>query len=224
MLASSRTVLSAIRGWVVAAAALSLHRTSGFSLTSQSRASTLVRQAPRAFLNSGIQPLSLRGGTSSLTAPSAFQRAPLRWTATGSASAPVGFEALSVSELKSLLAERGVDFRDCIEKRELIARLEKAMQEGRTPKVSRHPRSHSSNCHPPCLDCWNHPSLTPDIITVLGVDLLCSFTGRGPPDLPLQERLAVSGVHPDHTTRPGVSLFDAGIGSAPGNGEWFHLG
>lgn len=136
MLASSRTVLSAIRGWVVAAAALSLHRTSGFSLASQSRASTLVRQAPRAFLNSGIQSLSLRGGTSPLTAPSAFQRAPLRWTATGSASTPVGFEALSVSELKSLLAERGVDFRDCIEKRELIARLEKAMQEGRTPKSS----------------------------------------------------------------------------------------
>jgi len=40
-------------------------------------------------------------------------------------------EGLSVSELKNLLAERDVDYRDCIEKKELVARLETAMKEGR---------------------------------------------------------------------------------------------
>ncbi len=32
-------------------------------------------------------------------------------------------DALSISELKALLSERGVDFRDCLEKRELVQRL-----------------------------------------------------------------------------------------------------
>ena len=31
-----------------------------------------------------------------------------------------GLESLSVGELKSLLSERGIDFRDCLEKRELV--------------------------------------------------------------------------------------------------------
>ena len=35
-----------------------------------------------------------------------------------------GLDGLSVGELKSLLSERGVDFRDCLEKSELVARLE----------------------------------------------------------------------------------------------------
>lgn len=35
-----------------------------------------------------------------------------------------GLEKLSVGELKSLLADRGVDFRDCLEKRDLVERLE----------------------------------------------------------------------------------------------------
>jgi S1-C subfamily serine protease len=34
------------------------------------------------------------------------------------------FASLSVSELKKLLSERGVDFRDCLEKRDLVERLE----------------------------------------------------------------------------------------------------
>mmetsp|Transcript_54355 Transcript_54355/g.140396 ORF Transcript_54355/g.140396 Transcript_54355/m.140396 type:complete len:460 (-) Transcript_54355:427-1806(-) len=36
------------------------------------------------------------------------------------------FDRLSVGELKSLLMERGIDFRDCLEKRDLIERLERS--------------------------------------------------------------------------------------------------
>jgi S1-C subfamily serine protease len=35
-----------------------------------------------------------------------------------------GLSSLSVSELKRLLSERGVDFRDCLEKRDLVERLQ----------------------------------------------------------------------------------------------------
>lgn len=44
-----------------------------------------------------------------------------------------GFEKLSVSELKRLLMERGVDFRDCLEKRDLIERLESSLANGVSP-------------------------------------------------------------------------------------------
>ena len=37
---------------------------------------------------------------------------------------------LRVSELKELLAARDIDYRDCIEKRELVTRLHQAMQDG----------------------------------------------------------------------------------------------
>ena len=37
-----------------------------------------------------------------------------------------GLSKLSVTELKRLLAERGVDFRDCLEKRDLVERLEQS--------------------------------------------------------------------------------------------------
>lgn len=37
-----------------------------------------------------------------------------------------GLNRLSVGELKSLLTERGIDFRDCLEKRDLIERLEQS--------------------------------------------------------------------------------------------------
>ena len=37
---------------------------------------------------------------------------------------PSGMGSLSVGELKALLTERGVDFRDCLEKRDLVERLE----------------------------------------------------------------------------------------------------
>jgi S1-C subfamily serine protease len=40
------------------------------------------------------------------------------------ASGASSFNSLSVSELKKLLTERGVDFRDCLEKRDLVERLE----------------------------------------------------------------------------------------------------
>lgn len=39
---------------------------------------------------------------------------------------PQGLSKLSVTELKRLLAERNVDFRDCLEKRELVERLEQS--------------------------------------------------------------------------------------------------
>lgn len=42
-----------------------------------------------------------------------------------------GLGKLSVTELKRLLAERGLDFRDCLEKRDLVERLE---QSGPSPK------------------------------------------------------------------------------------------
>lgn len=41
---------------------------------------------------------------------------------------------LSVSELKELLAARDIDYRDCIEKRELVTRLHQAMQDGTLPR------------------------------------------------------------------------------------------
>ena len=40
--------------------------------------------------------------------------------------APSGLSVLSVAELKRLLSARGVDFRDCLEKRDLVERLESA--------------------------------------------------------------------------------------------------
>ena len=42
------------------------------------------------------------------------------------ADTPSGLSILSVGELKRLLTERGVDFRDCLEKRDLVERLESA--------------------------------------------------------------------------------------------------
>lgn len=48
------------------------------------------------------------------------------------------FNSLSVSELKRLLSERGVDFRDCLEKGDLVERLESAKHLGAmvtTPKA-----------------------------------------------------------------------------------------
>jgi S1-C subfamily serine protease len=42
-----------------------------------------------------------------------------------------------VGELKQLLQDRGTDYRDCLEKRDLVARLEKAMKEGEAPSSSR---------------------------------------------------------------------------------------
>ena len=45
-------------------------------------------------------------------------------------SKKTGFEALSVTELKRLLLDRGVDFRDCLEKRDLIERLESSQTTG----------------------------------------------------------------------------------------------
>lgn len=68
--------------------------------------------------------------------PSSFSRAtaprpPRRQLPRACFSTGGGLEGLSVSELKNLLAERDVDYRDCIEKKELVARLETAMREGR---------------------------------------------------------------------------------------------
>ena len=45
-----------------------------------------------------------------------------------------GLEGLSATELKRLLEEREVDYRDCVEKKELAARLKQAMAEGRSPR------------------------------------------------------------------------------------------
>ena len=47
-----------------------------------------------------------------------------------------GLHGLSVGELKQLLADRGADYRDCLEKRDLVARLEKAMNDGKTARVA----------------------------------------------------------------------------------------
>ena len=49
---------------------------------------------------------------------------PLRVPAGILTSAASGLDKLSVGELKSLLQERGIDFRDCLEKRELVEKLE----------------------------------------------------------------------------------------------------
>ena len=46
------------------------------------------------------------------------------------AAAPSGLSMLSVAELKRLLSERGVDSRDCLEKRDLVERLESTDGQG----------------------------------------------------------------------------------------------
>lgn len=51
-----------------------------------------------------------------------------------------GLAGLSVTELKDLLTERGVDFRDCLEKRDLVERLEESYQN--TSYQRRTPRKH----------------------------------------------------------------------------------
>ena len=52
------------------------------------------------------------------------------------AASSTGFDKLSVSELKRLLNDRGVDFRDCLEKRDLIERLEKSPPATKTSTTS----------------------------------------------------------------------------------------
>ena len=48
-----------------------------------------------------------------------------------------GLSKLSVTELKRLLTERGVDFRDCLEKRDLVERLESTGKHQRTSASQR---------------------------------------------------------------------------------------
>lgn len=47
-----------------------------------------------------------------------------------------GLNALSVTELKRLLSERGVDFRDCLEKRELVERLQSSKAALNNPPIT----------------------------------------------------------------------------------------
>ena len=65
-------------------------------------------------------------GTSSRTRSSnnSSPRRPVFATASDSSTTGTGLSSLSVSELKRLLSERGVDFRDCLEKRDLVERLQ----------------------------------------------------------------------------------------------------
>lgn len=49
------------------------------------------------------------------------------------------FDSLSVTELKRLLSERGVDFRDCLEKRDLIDRLKNSKASSSSNNNSRQP-------------------------------------------------------------------------------------
>ena len=51
-------------------------------------------------------------------------------------AAPSGLSVLSVPELKRLLSERGVDIRDCLEKRDLVERLESADGQGSSSRDS----------------------------------------------------------------------------------------
>ena len=53
-----------------------------------------------------------------------------------SRSAEDGLSGLSIGELKKLLSERGVDYRDCLEKNDLVARL-KASSTGVCVRPSR---------------------------------------------------------------------------------------
>jgi S1-C subfamily serine protease len=53
-----------------------------------------------------------------------------------SSSAQGGLSSLSVTELKRLLSERGVDFRDCLEKGDLVARLKDSTHLTRNAKPS----------------------------------------------------------------------------------------
>ena len=47
-----------------------------------------------------------------------------------SSAAASGLGSLSVSELKTLLGKRGIDIRDCVEKRELVERLSDSIARG----------------------------------------------------------------------------------------------
>ena len=74
--------------------------------------------SPARFVH-GTRP-SRRPPTAITTAPTATTVAV---AASSSSSSSSDLSTLSVSELKRLLSERGVDFRDCLEKRDLVERL-----------------------------------------------------------------------------------------------------
>jgi len=67
-----------------------------------------------------LAPGSAVGSLSMRRASAAFRLAPSLMRTGGGG----GLDQLSVGELKALLTERGVDFRDCLEKRDLVERLE----------------------------------------------------------------------------------------------------
>jgi S1-C subfamily serine protease len=54
---------------------------------------------------------------------------------------PQGLSKLTVTELKRLLAERDVDFRDCLEKRDLVERLEHTKKTGTSSAASAVPQT-----------------------------------------------------------------------------------
>ena len=54
-----------------------------------------------------------------------------------------GLSSLSVGELKRLLLDRGVDFRDCLEKRDLIEKLRESSREGKQRGSSKTQAPHS---------------------------------------------------------------------------------
>src|SRR6478672_1074471 len=67
------------------------------------------------------------------------------------ASSTSSLSSLSVTELKRLLSERGVDFRDCLEKGDLVARLDESQSQ-----------SLRSNNRPTSSSASSFPSLKPD--------------------------------------------------------------
>lgn len=87
--------------------------------TSARRASTMVRPAMQSVMHE-ISPVA---------SANVYRGAPYRHGST--TTSDDGLSGLSTGELKGLLAERGVDYRDCLEKSDLVERLRESSAEGK---------------------------------------------------------------------------------------------
>merc|ERR1719498_422961 len=94
-------------------------------LTSVCTAAFMMSPHARAVTRHPLPPMAeVLAATSPVAAASAAACFPVAQKLRGGALWMSGLAKLSVGELKALLTERGIDFRDCLEKQDLVERLE----------------------------------------------------------------------------------------------------
>merc|ERR1719498_1588858 len=94
-------------------------------LTSVCTAAFMMSPHARAVTRHPLPPMAeVLVATSPVAAASAAACFPVAQKLRGGALWMSGLAKLSVGELKALLTERGIDFRDCLEKQDLVERLE----------------------------------------------------------------------------------------------------